>query len=274
MQLYTDVSYELSRVLTRRYSTSFSLSSRLFTSEVRPHIYAIYGLVRIADEIVDTYKGADAGAQLDRLEAETYEATERGYSVNPIVHAFAAVARRFDISREIIAPFFASMRSDLTTQSFDQPTYDAYIYGSAEVIGLMCLRVFIGSDDARYEALKDGARSLGAAYQKINFLRDFRADYEQLGRVYFPGVTFDSFDDTAKNAITSDIERNLQLARASLTHLPRSSRRAVSLSLHYYQKLLDHLARTPAETIRTKRLRLPNTYKLWLYIAIKIGVIK
>lgn len=274
MQLYTDVSYELSRVLTRRYSTSFSLSSRLFAPEVRPHIYAIYGLVRIADEIVDTYKGADAGAQLDRLEAETYEATERGYSVNPIVHAFAAVARRFDISREIIAPFFASMRSDLTAQTFDQPTYDAYIYGSAEVIGLMCLRVFIGGDDARYEALKDGARSLGAAYQKINFLRDFKADYEQLGRVYFPGVTFDSFDDTAKNAITSDIERNLQQARASLTHLPRSSRRAVSLSLHYYQKLLDHLARTPAETIRTKRLRLPNTYKLWLYIAIKIGVIK
>lgn len=274
MQLYTDVSYELARVLTGRYSTSFSLSSRLFGPEVRPHIYAIYGLVRIADEIVDTYKGADAGAQLERLETETYEAISSGYSVNPIVHAFAAVARQFGISRELIAPFFASMRSDLTEQKFDQHAYDAYIYGSAEVIGLMCLRIFVQGDDRSYDELKKGARSLGAAYQKINFLRDFKTDYEQLGRVYFPEVTFENFDDAAKNAITSDIERDLRQARASLKQLPPSSRRAVTLSIYYYQRLLDRLTRTPAQTIRTTRLRLPNAYKLWLYAAIKIGAIK
>jgi phytoene/squalene synthetase len=182
MDLYLSTSRAGSRLFTNAYSSSFGLARRLFSKSIRQHIYDIYGLTRIADEIVDTYHGPHAEAMLNELEAETYRAMERGYSANPIVHAFQATARQFGITQALLKPFFASMRTDLTKKSFTASQYQAYIYGSAEVVGLMCLRVFCNGDDARYDSLKDGASKLGAAYQKVNFLRDIAEDYKELGR--------------------------------------------------------------------------------------------
>lgn len=264
MELYDRVAYDTSRHLTLSYSTSFGISSRFFSSSVKPHIYAIYGLVRIADEIVDTYKGSDAASLLDRLEHDTYAAIEAGYSTNPVIHAYAQTARRYGIGRPLIGPFFASMRMDLSPQTYSTDQYGAYIHGSAEVVGLMCLRVFCGGDDKRYGQLKAGAAALGSAYQKVNFLRDMAADYRELGRLYFPGVTFDSFDETAKKAIVDDIRRDFQKALPALRQLPPSSKKATMMSYVYYSELLRRLEAAPAARIKSQRIRVPSRRKLTL----------
>ena len=261
MDLYNSVSYDNSRSLALSYSTSFGLSSRLFGSKVKPHIYAIYGLVRIADEIVDTYKGPDSGKLLDDLEASTYDAMKSGYSTNPIVHAFALTAREYKIDQPLIAPFFASMRMDLNPQNYDERNYKKYIYGSAEVVGLMCLRVFCEGDMAKYDRLKNGASALGAAYQKVNFLRDMSSDYKELGRLYFPGVTFDDFDESAKKAIIDDIEKDFSMAYSSLRQLPRTARAATVLSYEYYNELLKKLKRTRTDNIKKSRVRVSDYKK-------------
>lgn len=268
MDLYADVAYRSSRLLTLAYSSSFGLSSRLFARPLRAHIYAVYGLVRIADEIVDTYTGPEAGALLDRLEDDVRHAIKRGYDPSPVVHAFALTARTYGIGDDLTHPFFHSMRIDLQPQTYDESLYRDYIHGSAEVVGLMCLRVFCDGDDATYRALAPGAAALGAAYQKINFLRDLADDHARLGRVYFPGVAFDTFDDQAKQAIVRDITKDFTLARAALVRLPRSSRVAVTTSYVYYAALLDKLARTPAAVIKQRRIRLPDTLKLLLLIKV------
>ena len=262
MELYDTVAYELSHIVTKRYSTSFSMSSRLFHASIRPHIYAIYGMVRIADEIVDNYMGEDAAQQLDAFEKAVHDACLVSYSTNPIIHSFAKTARQFDITNELLAPFFESMRVDLSAKTFTEKAYRSYIYGSAEVIGLMCLKVFVAGDNSDYNAQKHAAQALGAAYQKINFLRDMKADYEALGRVYFPGVTFASFDEDDKKAIITDIEHDMAAAKAGLPALPRSARKAVTTSYTYYGLLLAKLKRTPAETIKTQRIRIPNIQKV------------
>jgi len=267
MDLYSQVSMQLSKQLTRSYSSSFSASSLLFSREIRREIYAIYGLVRIADEIVDTYRGKDQRKLLDNLEKETYDAIKRQYSVNPIVHAFALSASKFNIDKQLIEPFFASMRSDIDpATSFTQKAYDEYIYGSAEVIGLMCLRVFVDGDNESYERLKQGAQKLGAAYQKTNFLRDFASDYSELGRIYFPGVAFDTFTDEQKNVIVKDIQADFAEAKIALTKLPDSSRRAVKASYNVYKELLDELALASADTIKASRIRLSNWRKSQLIL--------
>lgn len=271
MELYTDTSYELSRQLTQRYSTSFGMSSRLFSSSVRPHIYAIYGMVRLADEIVDTYRGDDVAEILDTFEQTVYAACESGYSTNPIVHAFGQTAREYDITSELIAPFFESMRTDLTRRTYDQEGYERYIYGSAEVIGLMCLRVFCSPQ--QYEVLKDGACALGSAYQKVNFLRDMAADYKELGRTYFPGaIRYETFDEADKAAIIADIEKDFTAANDALAQLPRSAKRAVLLSRRYYTSLLKRIKKTPAETLKTTRIRVPTTKKLALLTGVWLGL--
>lgn len=263
MELYEKTAYELSRRLTDRYSTSFGLSIKLFEAPLRRHIYAIYGLVRIGDEIVDTYKGKDARKVLDALEKDTERAIATGYSANPIVHAFALTARRFGITSELTAPFFASMRMDLTPRTYDRESYDTYIYGSAEVVGLMCLRVFV--DDATYDKLEKGARGLGAAYQKVNFLRDIAADTTELQRWYFPYGSLETFDEATKGRIVTEIERDIAGARRALTQLPMSSQKAVTLSLEYFGRLLDKIKRTPAETLTKKRIRISDAQKLVLF---------
>lgn len=264
-KLYNNVSYKVSQLITLGYSTSFGSSTKLFSKDIRPHIYAIYGLVRIADEAVDTYRGADAGQVLHNLEDEVYAALGRGYSTNPVVQSFVLTANQFGIGRELIQPFFASMALDLTPAAFTQQRYESYIYGSAEVIGLMCLRVFVHGDAVRYNQLEQGARALGAAYQKVNFLRDMAADYRQLGRVYFPGIVFETFDDTAKDKIIADIENDFAVARIAAARLPAGSQKAVQLSITYYGALLKKLKKTPSAVITQKRIRINGASKAILF---------
>lgn len=271
MDDYTRAAMQLSARFTHLYSTSFSSASKLFDASIRPHIYAIYGLVRVADEIVDTYKGNDQAALLVDLETETYAALQRGYSSNPLVHAFAVTTRQYGIDEELIGPFFASMRMDLEPRTYDQQAYDLYIYGSAEVIGLMCLKVFVDNNSAQYEQLMSGARRLGAAYQKVNFLRDIAADHNELGRFYFPGLTFESLDDTTKQAIVTDIQDDFTAAKPYVRQLPASARKAVLLSYRYYDALLATLAATPVATIKQQRISVPRTKKLQLLLATRAG---
>lgn len=272
MELYAATSYEVSKLVTEKYSTSFSMSTRLFDVSIRPAIYAVYGLVRIADEIVDTYRGHDAEVLLRQLELQTYAAIERGYDTNPIIHAFALTARRYTIGREIIEPFFESMAMDLQPTSYDETLYETYIYGSAEVVGLMCLRVFCENDEQQYQSLAPGARALGSAYQKINFLRDVAADYKELGRLYFPNTTYEILDEAAKNGIITDIEKDISLAKEYIQKLPQTSQKAVRLSLLYYGELLKKLKTTPAQTLKEQRIRIGALKKLSLLAGVYIGV--
>lgn len=266
MDLYTKTSYELARSLTERYSTSFSMASTLFPESIRKHIYAIYGVVRIADEIVDSYRAPDAAFRLQQLHHEVANALQTGYSTNPIVHAFAITAQRYSIDASLIDPFFESMATDLSEKTFSKKAYDRYIYGSAEVVGLMCLKVFTDNHPYQYQELEKGARALGSAYQKVNFLRDMHADYSELGRIYFPGVTYESFDDATKLAIINDIKSDFRTAEAAIQHIPRPARRAVRASYAYYFTLLKRLEKTPAKELLNRRIRVPDPQKLALYV--------
>jgi len=265
MDLYKAVSYDLSRILTLRYSSSFGMSSRLFSRSVRQDIYAIYGLVRIADEIVDSYNGADRQSLLQDLETEVNAAIKRGYSTNPIVHAFALTATQYAIEASLIAPFFASMRMDLVPTLYKDKDYATYIYGSAEVIGLMCLKVFSQNDSQLYTTLSGGARVLGAAYQKVNFLRDMASDYNELGRLYFPNVEYSKFSEKDKQTIIASIEDDLDHAEASLRQLPKNSKAAVMLSVKYYRRLLKQLKKASVADIKSRRVRINAFEKLWLF---------
>lgn len=264
MDQYTAVSYKLARATTLSYSTSFGQSSKLFSGDIRDHIYAIYGLVRVADEIVDTYMGANASEMLSELELHTLEALKTGFSPNPLVHAFATTARKYDITSDLITPFFASMAMDLKPVKYTQANYEQYIYGSAEVIGLMCLKVFC-NNEVLYKKLTSGARALGAAYQKVNFLRDIKADFDERGRVYFPGVSFKTFDDQQKNDIIADIKKDFKKAQTAITRLPKNARKAVALSFSYYSELLHVLENASADAIKSQRLRVNATKKARLF---------
>lgn len=248
------------------------MSSRLFDPAIQKHIYAIYGLVRVADEIVDTYMGADAGVILDELEAHVISQLKQTphFSPNPIVQSFVSTAQAFDIPSSLIKPFFVSMRTDLTAQNFTKKAYDEYIYGSAEVIGLMCLKVFVNGDNELYETLKPGAQVLGSAYQKVNFLRDIAADYKERGRTYFPGVDYASFDDRTKRAIESDIEKDFLKAKKYIDKLPTNARKAIRTSYEYYLELLKKVQVVDAETLRHTRISVPNTRKAALFIKAKV----
>lgn len=274
MDLYTSTSYRLAEELTKSYSTSFSMSSRLFDIPTSKHVYAIYGLVRIADEVVDTYMGEYTLEKLDTLEAHVYEQLKlrSPFSTNPIVHAFVVTAKQFDIDESLISPFFKSMRTDITKSRFTEAEYVEYIYGSADVIGLMCLRIFTGGNNDQYRALETGAKSLGSAYQKVNFLRDIKADFDERGRVYFPGVTYETFSDEDKRAIEVDIERDFESARKTLQLLPDSARKAVKTSYEYYWQLFLILKKASAEEIKTKRLRVPTAVKIALYAKAKAAL--
>lgn len=265
MDTYTDVSIQLSRILTTRYSTSFGLSTRLFPRNLRRAIYAVYGFVRVADEIVDTFDTLARQELLDAFEEETYVAMKRGVSTNPIIHAFIVTANEFDIDKTLIHPFFESMRMDLEPATYTRESYQRYIYGSAEVVGLMCLKVFVRGDASRYDELREGASALGAAYQKVNFLRDMKDDFESRGRVYFPEVDYKTFNDSRKKTIVEDIEHDFAMAKEAIKRLPRDVRPAVMTSYRYYMALLDRLRAASAQDIQKRRLRVPDAYKLWLF---------
>jgi len=279
--LYDRVAEETASVVIHRYSTSFGLAARLLGPGVRQHVENIYALVRVADEIVDgaaVESGLDAvGAarQLNELERETDAAVAEGFSSNLVVHAFALTARETGFGTEYTAPFFASMRTDLTATEHDQASFDEYVYGSAEVVGLMCLRAFLQSvpltaeEDARFVR---GARALGAAFQKVNFLRDLAADFETLGRSYFPGVSVDSFTEEDKIRLLDDIDADLRLSASVIPDLPASSRKAVALAQGLFAELSVRLRATPAERLRTTRIRVPNPVKVRIATGAMLGM--
>jgi phytoene synthase len=269
--LYDRVAMEASAVVIKRYSTSFGLASKLLAPAVRQHVENIYALVRLADEVVDGVAEAaclepsQVLAQLDTLERETNEAMRCGYSTNLVVHAFALTARETGFGEELSGPFYASMRADLSQTEHTPESFERYVYGSAEVVGLMCLKAFLmghSYSSADQVTLVDGARHLGAAFQKINFLRDLAADFTALGRSYFPGVDVDSFSEAEKHTILVDIENDLDIAASTLSLLPASSRRAVALAQGLFADLTRRLRETPAQVLVTTRIRVPNARKL------------
>ena len=269
--LYDLVAEQTAGIVIRRYSTSFGLASRLLGPGVRQHVENIYALVRVADEIVDGGASAAGVDQLtiarilNELERETDEAMLVGFSANLVVHAFARTARETGFGTELTAPFFASMRADLNAREHDEQSFDEYVYGSAEVVGLMCLRAFLlgeTTSDADDELLVTGARRLGAAFQKVNFLRDLAADYEELGRSYFPGIDVPTFSEDEKIRLLDDIDADLAVSAPVIPMLPRSSRRAVALAQGLFAELSARLRATPAERILHSRVRVPNPVKL------------
>lgn len=274
--LYDVVAQETASVVIRRYSTSFGLASKLLGGGVRRHVENIYALVRVADEIVDggaQIDQATARGELDAFEAETDRALRSGFSTNLVVHAFALTAREVGFGHELTAPFFASMRMDLDQKVHDTTSFDTYVYGSAEVVGLMCLRAFLldGHPDD-FDRLTPGARALGAAFQKVNFLRDLAADYEALGRSYFPGVDVATFDEATKARLLDDIDSDLRVSAAVVPQLPASSRKAVALAQSLFAELSRRLRATPADRLVRSRVRVPNRVKARLALAAALGV--
>lgn len=273
--LYDRVAEETASIVIHRYSTSFGLASRLLGAGVRQHVENIYALVRVADEIVDGGAQVDtvqAARALNDLEAETDEAMRIGFSSNLVVHAFALTARDVDFGTEFTAPFFESMRMDLNQKVHDQASFDSYVYGSAEVVGLMCLRAFLlGEPVTDLPRFETGARALGAAFQKVNFLRDLAADFESLGRSYFPDVAVDSFDEATKTRLLDDIDADLAVSAAVVPDLPRSSRRAVALAQSLFAELSARLRATPASQLVRARVRVPNPVKVRLALAAVVG---
>ncbi|MFY7668939.1 MAG: phytoene/squalene synthase family protein [Crocinitomicaceae bacterium] len=260
-QLFDDISQEMSRLTTKRYSTSFSLGISFLHKDLHKPIYSIYGFVRFADEIVDSFHGFDKQRLLSDFKEETYKSISEGISLNPILNSFQWVVNKYDIPHELIETFLNSMEMDLSDHVYDKSTYDKYILGSAEVVGLMCLKIFVEGNNSEYERLKPFAMKLGSAFQKINFLRDLKADYQELGRTYFPGINMDEFNATVKKEIEADIEVDFKLGLEGIKMLPHKARFGVYMAYKYYFKLFKKIKQTQAEVILTERVRIPNRRK-------------
>jgi phytoene/squalene synthetase len=261
---FHEVSHQCSRITTKRYSTSFSSAIKLLHKDVQGPIYDIYGLVRFADEIVDTFHDHDKAYLLAKFKSETFEAIENKISLNPILHSFQRTVNRYNIDHKLIAAFFKSMEFDLDKASYDSDGYAEYIYGSAEVVGLMCLYVFCNGDQKSYEHLRPSAQSLGSAFQKVNFLRDVKADYQQLNRVYFPGVDFVSFTSKMKSDIEEDIAKDFAMAYVGILQLPLTARFGVYLAYKYYLSLFKKIKAVQPQRILEERIRIPNYMKAWV----------
>ena len=277
MQLFNQTSLQCSKLITERYSTSFTLGIKTLDKKLHLPIYAIYGFVRYADEIVDTFHDFDKKTLLDRFKHDAYQAIEEKISLNPVLHSFQMVVNQYHIENELIAAFLHSMEMDLHKQQYDDTVYEEYIYGSAEVVGLMCLRVFCEGNALEYDRLKGGARRLGAAFQKVNFLRDLKSDFEDRGRVYFPGVDFSDFTKDAKHLIEADIQADFDAALISIKQLPRAARMGVYLAYVYYVTLFNKIKNTSAARIQEERIRVPDGQKMALlaktYVKFQLKVI-
>ncbi|WP_421763322.1 phytoene/squalene synthase family protein [Ekhidna sp.] len=264
--LYTQTAFDCSKLITKTYSTSFSLGIRTLNKKYHESIYAIYGFVRYADEIVDTFHDHNKEELLARFKSDTYKSIEEKISLNPVLHSFQEVVNQYQIDLDLIEAFLISMEMDLSKKDYEDPDYEKYIYGSAEVIGLMCLKVFLDGDEKKYQELLKPAKHLGSAFQKVNFLRDIKSDYDERGRVYFPGVNFKNFSREEKNQIESDIKEEFKQALIGIKLLPSGARAGVYLAYIYYSVLFKKITKLSPEKIKTERIRVPNGKKFLLLI--------
>ena len=263
---YDKVTENCSKIVTQSYSTSFSLATKMLDSSIRNHIYNIYGFVRFADEIVDTFHDFPKEELLNRFEKDLNFSLEKKISLNPILNSFQLTVNKYNIDRKLISAFLKSMRWDLNKNIYKtDKEYKEYIYGSADVVGLMCLKVFVKGDDILYFKLKPAAMSLGSAFQKVNFLRDLKKDYQELDRTYFPNVDFNHFDEETKTKIIKEIENDFNLALKGIFNLPIESRFGVYTAYKYYNKLLKKLKNIPSKKIQNARIRVPNYQKMGVF---------
>jgi phytoene/squalene synthetase len=264
MQLYYDVCRQCSQTTTEQYSTSFSSAIRLLHKDLRAPICNLYGFVRVADEIVDTFHAYDKASLLAEFKQETWLAIDRGISTNPILQSFQETVNRYGIDRQLIEAFFRSMEFDLSKQQYDQQGYEEYIYGSAEVVGLMCLYVFCEGNANLYTQLKPHAQALGSAFQKVNFLRDIKADYQNLKRTYFPGVDFNRFTPEAKRQVEADIAADFSKAYEGIVQLPMKARFGVYVAYKYYLSLFRKIKKSQPQVLLQDRVRIPNYAKAFI----------
>jgi phytoene/squalene synthetase len=268
--LFDEVSLKCSEITTKYYSTSFSLGIRLLDKEIHSPIYSIYGFVRLADEIVDSFHEFDKAKLLNEFKENTKQAIENKISLNPILNSFQEVVNKYNIEWEHIQDFLSSMESDLNQKKHDEDSYKQYIKGSAEAVGLMCLRVFCNNDNKLYNDLEKYAIYLGSVFQKVNFIRDISADYNELKRVYFPQLNINEFNEEEKNKIEDDIEKEFSLALIGIKQLPKSAKKGVFLAYSYYYSLFKKIKSTPADKIMTKRIRIPNFTKFLILIKVQL----
>ena len=253
-----------SELITKNYSTSFSLGIRLLAPSIRPAIYSIYGFVRLADEVVDTFHDFDQAELLNEFIADYHMALERRISLNPVLNAFQEIVHKYQI-QDLVESFLESMLLDLKKNSYDtKESYEQYIYGSADVVGLMCLKVLVGNSEEKYNRLKSPAMSLGSAFQKVNFLRDFKDDIEVLGRSYFPNIRGSRLDEQTKVEIIKDIESDFRKAYEGIVMLPPEGRLGVYVAYCYYKKLLNKLKRMESQIIMKERVRISDIRKVWI----------
>ena len=260
--LFDQVSHQCSKLVTESYSTSFSLATRMLSNEIRQDIYNIYGFVRFADEIVDTFHEYNKPVLFERFEQDLENALQDKISLNPILNSFQETVHKYNIDREYIDAFMQSMEWDLSKKVYDSDKdYKQYIYGSADVVGLMCLKVFVKGDQSLFDSLKDAAMALGSAFQKVNFLRDLKADFDHLERTYFPNVDMNCFDEESKQLIISEIEADFKNGLSGIFKLPDDAKFGVYTAYKYYMRLLKKLKRVPSTQIKSKRIRVPNYQK-------------
>jgi phytoene synthase len=265
-KIFDTLSHDMSMLTTKRYSTSFSLGISFLQKELHKPIYGIYGFVRFADEIVDSFHGFDKNELLADFKRQTFEAIEKGISLNPILNSFQWAVNKYNIDLDLVKTFLRSMEMDLEKREYDKNKYEEYILGSAEVVGLMCLKIFVKGDEAEYQRLKAPAMKLGSAFQKINFLRDLKADYHELGRTYFPGIDLNEFNSTVKKEIEQDIEIDFKAGYEGIKMLPKDARFGVYMAYIYYYKLFQKIKSTRAEVILNERIRIPNNKKYSLFL--------
>jgi phytoene/squalene synthetase len=270
IEAFHKVSTDCSKAVTLHYSTSFSSAIKLLHADLRAPVFNIYGFVRLADEIVDTFHGHDKTLLLQQCKEQTFDAIERGISLNPILNSFQRTVNQFGIDHRLIHAFFKSMESDLVQNKYDRQGYEEYIYGSAEVVGLMCLYIFCDKDESMCEALKKSAKALGAAFQKVNFLRDIKDDFTDLSRMYFPGCNFHNFTTADKLQIEEDIEADFKASYEGIIKLPLKARFGVYVAYKYYYSLFKKIKSTQPAHILNKRIRIPNYEKA--YIVLRAGV--
>lgn len=266
-ELFDSISNESATLITKKYSTSFSIAVRLLAPDIRQAIYNIYGFVRVADEIVDSFEGYPKEELLNRFEEEYQYAIETGISTNPVINAFQKTVKEYNIEAKLVESFLKSMRADLNKQVYEnQEEIDEYIYGSADVVGLMCLKVFVKGDQEKYLNLKEPAMKLGSAFQKVNFLRDLNEDFENLNRSYFPNINPNKLSETDKKKVLTEIKKDFEEAYVGIVKLPKEAKLAVYVAYKYYSNLLYKIEKTPSAILKERRIRVSNPKKMYLLI--------